>query len=171
MPSFSEEFVQGDSLNSQTFPDDPTTDVAPASSVPAQSSASQPSLRAEVLKFLGPFVCPPAKSAIREPRSSTLQQRLLQSVEEMSSDRSFPEGNLVPSCLSHIQGARSGSFYDDLPVGDAAPSIVSALAVSHIGVLKSSSYAVHDARLSPDPVKLEENFDRIMAQRSVSADR
>jgi len=112
----------------------PTTDVAPASSVPTQASTSPPSLRVEVLKILGPVVCPPTKSALREPQSSALQQRLLQSVEEISSDRSFPEGNLVSSCLSHIQGTRSGLFYDDLPAGDAALSIGSTLAVSHIGL-------------------------------------
>jgi len=86
----------------------------------------------------------------------------LKSSEESLSDKSLPEGDLVSSCLSHFQGATSRSFSDDPLAGETVPSIGSVLSVYSIGGFKPSSYAVHDARLSHDPAKLEENFDIIL---------
>jgi len=111
-------------------------------------------LRLEVLKFLGPEVCPPSKTSIRTPGSSALQS-LFRSSEEIISEKSLPEGDLVSS----IQRARSRSFSDDPSAGETVPIVGSALSVSHIGGFKPSFYAVHHARLFPAPARLEENFD------------
>jgi len=121
---------QEDSLNSRAFSENGMSVAAPAASVLPESSTSSPSLWSEVLKVLGPEVCPPLKSSLMALRYSTLQQILLQSVDE-----SLSEGNLVSSCLSHIHGARSRSFFDDLPVRETAPSSGAALSVTHIGGL------------------------------------
>jgi len=93
------------------------------------------------------------------PRSSALQQSLLKSSKKSLSDKSLPEGDIVSSCLSHIQGASSRSFSGDPSAGET--SIGSMLSVYSIGEFKPSSYAVHNARLSQTPTKLEESFDRI----------
>ena len=113
------------------------------------------------MKLLGPAECTPLKPNPRDARTSALQ-RSLPASEDLSSDKSLPEGQMLSSILTLMQNARKGSSSEAPAAGESASFAGSTFGVSHIPGFKPSDYAVHQASLHPVPVKAESNLDRVI---------